>query len=149
MNDDIILDEVEPKIRRRALLPWWMKGFIWLIFLFTAVIPIAVYNAVVGNNFDLSIYGLESSKLVSGMSVVIIALYLLKAVAAFSLWTEQDRAISIAIADGIVGIVASLFTMFLLPTLGPYQFSFRIELLLSIIYLKHILEIKTVWMKNK
>ena len=148
MNDDIILDEVELKIRRRALLPWWMKGFIWLIFLFTAVIPVAVYNAIVGDNFDVSIYGLESSKFASVISAVILALYFLKAAAAFGLWTERDWAITIAQVDGIVGIAVCLVTMFLMPALGAMAFSFRIEIILLVIYLKQILKIKTTWLNN-
>ena len=47
----------KPTIRRRKLLPWWIKIFLWLFLITGAISPIGLIFGVLGNNFQLALYG--------------------------------------------------------------------------------------------
>jgi hypothetical protein len=68
-----------------------------------------------GYSFSLSLYGFATTDPLSLVGVFIVTLFLLKGLAAVSLWLEQDWAVDFAIVDAWIGIVACVFAMFVHP----------------------------------
>ena len=134
--------------RRRELLPWWIKTCIWIFLIFGAIIPIAVIYALIGYNFKISLYGIETFKTLSIIGYSLMFLFLLKAIVAYGLWTEKDWAINIGILDTIIGILVCSFVMFIYPLINSASVFFqniRLELLLLIPFLLKLLKIRVEW----
>ena len=134
--------------RRRDLLPWWIKTCIWIFLIFGAIIPIAIIYALIGYNFKISLYGIETFKPLSIIGYSLMFLFLLKAIVAYGLWTEQDWAINIGILDTIIGILVCSFVMFIYPLINSASVFFqniRLELLLLIPFLLKLLKIRVEW----
>lgn len=147
-NHDVLDEHFKvASVRRRDLLPLWIKIFCWIFMAFGLLIPVALFMGLSGMEFSLSLYGIETYHPISGPGLLIIALFTIKAVTGFGLWTERKWAINLAIADAMAGIAFCVFAMLLLPlfTEGHLKISFRLELLLLIPYLIKLLKIKKVW----
>lgn len=148
---ETILDkpEVESRsLRRRNLLPRWIKFFVWVFMVFSFLAPISLVVGLLGMKQDLALYGLETIYPLSIVGLIIISLFAYKGVVGFGLWTEKKWAIKAAIIDAIVGITVCLFLMFILPLISDligFRTSFRAELLLLIPYLWKMVKIKTEW----
>jgi len=146
------LDDLEELLlpRRRTLLTWWLKIFSYL-FLFTGVAALAMYPLafLMENDYRVALYGLESSDRSSFITLAVVVLFLLKGAVAYGLLLEKDWAIEIGLVDAAVGILFCLFvgfyTMF---GTGSYIASFRLELVLLIIYLIKLLKIQAIWKKS-
>lgn len=139
-----------PQLKRRQMLPWWIKTFIWIFIFFGALTPIGIILGLIGINFQLSLYGLETTEPVSAIGVTITLLFLFKAFAAFGLWTEKNWAVVLAEVDAIIGIVVCAFIMIAYPLVDEdpgFNISLRFELILLIPYLIKLGRIKTAWSK--
>ncbi|WP_338838822.1 hypothetical protein [Flavobacterium ginsenosidimutans] len=140
-------DEFEkPDIIRRKLLPWWIKVFCWIFML----MGIGAIGSLITNlfvpNVNLSLYGFSSDTAYSGTGLFIIAVMLLKAFAAFSLWFEKPNAIMIAKIDAVVGIAICIASLFILPfSTTNGHFSLRLEILLLIPYYMKVNKIEYEW----
>lgn len=142
-----ILEEFsQPALRRRQLLPWWIKGFSFL-FMFTGVIAVfCLVLGVFGKEVSLSMYGFEAYDSFSVNGLIVISVFILKGVAAWSLWFEKDYAIFLGETDAVLGIALCLVSMFVLPYLQPdFRGSIRIELILLFPYLIKLIKIKDQW----
>jgi hypothetical protein len=138
--------------RRRNLLPWWIKTFIWIFLLFSVMVPVSIILGLLGTDFDLSLYGLATNKPFSWVGLSIIGLFALKGITAYALWTEKDWAIDVGLTDAIIGIVTCAFVMFVYPSLTEYadsKLNWRLEIILLIPYLLKLNKIKPLWCKNK
>src|SRR5438309_11554660 len=82
-------------VKRRKLIPVWIKIFIWIFFVIGATLPIAILFGIAGKNFNLSLYGLETFDSFSKVGIIILSLFLLKAMVSYSLWFENDWAIEL------------------------------------------------------
>ncbi len=148
-----ILDEapfVNPNLRRRDLLPIWVKVFVWIFLLFGAVIPVALFFGITGGYFELSLYGLETGKPLSLIGMTITLLFVFKAVVAFGLWTEKKWAVKMAIVDAIIGIITCLVAMPIFSFFGAdrdvnFSVTFRFELIILICYLLKMWKIRGEW----
>lgn len=132
--------------QKRKLLPWWMKVFIWICLIFAGCTPIVLLLGILGNNVDLSIYGLESTDPFSPVGGLITILFFLKGVVSYGLWTGRKWAIALGIADAIIGIFICLYIMW--NDLNSPGFSFRLELILLALYLIKLLDIREEWMAD-
>jgi hypothetical protein len=95
-NQSEILTEIVQKlatVKRRTLLPWWIKFFIWVFIIFGSFVPIGIVSGLLGINFHLSLYGLETNEPLSAIGIIISLLFLFKGITAYVLWTEKDWAI--------------------------------------------------------
>lgn len=142
-------DEFEKSdVIRRKLLPWWIKVFCW-IFMFMGVCCVGTLIASSFlDNVYLSLYGFMSSTAYSITGIFIISIMILKAYAAYSLWFEKDNAIIIAKIDAIVGIVACIASMFVIPFTtsdGDSNIVFRLEIAFLIPYYIKINKIEYAW----
>lgn len=131
---------------RRKLLPWWIKAFCWIFML----LGIGGIGALLGTLFipyiHLSLYGLTSNYTYSTFGLIIIAIILLKAYAAYLLWFEKDNAILIGKTDAVLGIVICFISMFAVPYLSENShFDFRLEIVLLIPYYLKLYKIEDEW----
>ena len=135
--------------RRKDLLPWWIKIFIWIFLIFGAIAPLGLILGILGYNFEISLYGLETNEPISILGVSMILLFIFKGFAAYSLLQEKDWAILIGIADAVVGIALCSFSM-IYPFIvagAEAKLTIRLELLLLIPYLIKLINIKPEWDK--
>lgn len=145
LGDDIGL--IPPK--RRSLLPWWVKIFCWIFMIFGGISAIGIVFGILGYNFQLSLYGLESSRPLSLIGGLLMLTFLLKGAAAFALWTEKDWAITLGFVDAVLGIVICGLAMLIAPFLNiGFSFNLRLELALLIPYLLWLNRTKAAWHKT-
>ena len=133
--------------RGKNLLPWWIKIFIWIFLIFGFIAPLGFIFGILGYNFEISLYGLETNEPISILGISMILLFIFKGFAAYSLLQEKDWAIFIAIADAVVGIALCSFSM-IYPFIiagAAAKLTFRLELLLLIPYLIKLINIKPEW----
>lgn len=136
--------------RRKDLLPWWIKVFIWIFLIVGAIALLGFIGGLIGFTFEISLYGLETNEPISMLGISVILLFLFKGFTAYSLLKESDWAIIAGIADALVGIILCSFTM-LHPLFNPQggtNFIFRLELLLLIPYFIKLLRIRPQWEKS-
>lgn len=131
-------------IRRRKLLPGWIKFFIWVFMIFGAIAPVGLLLGAIGFSFELSALGLHTYNPISMVGLFLIATFLFSGIAAFGLWTEKDWAIEVAITDAFLSIAICLYAMFL----SSAGFSIiRLELVILIPYLIKLFKIRPDWKK--
>ncbi len=138
--------------RRRKLLPTWIKIFLWIFMVFGIMAPIGLILGVLGIDFSLALYGLETTKALSLTGLSIILLFAIKGAVSFGLWTEKDWAIKWAIIDAIIGIIVCSIVMVVLPFLPEslgFGFDLRLELIALIPYLIIMKKIKSDWENRK
>lgn len=146
MLDDEIFQT--PKLRRRKLLPWWIKVFCWVFMVFGGLVLLGMIpNLIWGFSYNLALYGMSAHSVKTPIGLLIDALFVFKAIAAIGLWTEKDWAIKIAKADSIIGIIICALMTFVYPFFDGVdgQFTFRFELLILIPYLIKIDAIREDW----
>ena len=119
---------------------------------FGIITPLGVVSGIMGYSFSLSLYGFATTDPLSLVGLFIITLFMVKGLAAVSLWLEQDWAINLAMVDAWIGIIACVFVMFIHPFIDEregFTFSMRLELLLLIPYLIKLQKIRPQWMFTK
>jgi hypothetical protein len=138
--------EKETTVQRRKLLPVWIKIFIWIFMIFGGFALLAFLTAVVTSmEFQSAFYGLETRQPLSATGLIILFLFVFKAIVAYGLWTEKDWAVDSAIVDAILGI-AICTTVMVMPFTGSGSpFTFRLELALLTPYLIKLLNIRKQW----
>ncbi|HEY4785102.1 MAG TPA: hypothetical protein VIH57_03595 [Bacteroidales bacterium] len=153
-TDNTILDssliKPENSKRRRSLLPWWIKTFTWIFLIFSLIVPVGIGFGLFGLQFQISLYGFSTDTPLSFDGLFLMALFLLKGITAFGLWTEKDWAINAGQIDAVLGIITCGFMMFIYPFTGNhhgYQMNIRLELVLLIPFLLKLIKIKSEWDK--
>jgi hypothetical protein len=149
-NEEDLLEDIVQQmssVRRKSLLPWWIKIFMWIFLIFGLLTLFGLIFGLFGYRFQLSLYGLDTNDPLSLKGIIIIVLFLFKGIISYSLLTEQDWSVKLGIIDAIAGIVICIFVM-ISPMLNPGSttgISFRIELLFLIPYLNKMLKIRKPW----
>lgn len=144
-----ILDETN--VNRNKLLPTWIKVFACLFMLAGILTPFIFFAAIalLGGNIQLALYGFETNVAWSATGLFLVAIFLLKGIVSFGLLNEKRWAISIAIADALLGVIICTLSMFVMPFVIPEGgFSFRLELVLLIPYLLKLQKIKPIWLRH-
>lgn len=136
--------------RRKELISWWIKFFSY-IFLLLGALVVFLYPLMflLGQNYTLSVYGLESSDRYSLLMLGITVLFILKGCAAFGLLWEKDWAADIALVDGFSGIAICIFVI-VYSYFGPHVpfVPYRLELVLLIGYVVRIMRIRRDWKRG-
>lgn len=147
---DILADiQTEPG-RRRKLLPWWMKIFVWIFIIFGAISPVALVFGIMGFQFNQSLYGLDTNDPVSPIGLVIFAVFTLKGIIAYGLWFEKSWAVQLGILDAILGFAICSFVMIYPVITGTgSNFNFRLEIILLIPYLVFLVKSKQSWLSTQ
>jgi CHASE2 domain-containing sensor protein len=133
--DDII--QRVNKVRRKDLLPWWIKVFSWIFLVFGALGIIGIVCGILGYQMVLSFHGLSTKDPFSMDGIVIIGLLLFKALVSYGLLWEKSWAVIAGIIDAILGILICMLML--------YYSSYRLELVFLIPYLIRLLKIKSQW----
>jgi hypothetical protein len=136
--------------RRRSLLPWWIKLFLWIFLVFGIIAPAGVVLGLMDIPFQLSLYGLTTSDPLSAIGLFLTAVFLLKGILAVGLWSEKDWAINLGMFDAILGIGVCVFMMVIYPfmfTENGFKVTFRLEIVLLILFLIKLNKIKGDWEK--
>ncbi|MDB5251248.1 MAG: hypothetical protein JWP27_417 [Flaviaesturariibacter sp.] len=134
----------ENNIRRRKLLPTWIKIILWIFLVMGAVVPLAFLAGLLGGNFSMSLYSLQSVEPLSGLGLLIGGLYVLKGVVAIGLWTEKRWAVDLATADAVIGIVIC-FTLTVMSFVSGWSDGLRLELVALVPYLVCMRRIRARW----
>ena len=136
--------------RRKDLLPWWIKVFIWIFLIFGVIAPLGLILGILGYKFEISLYGFETNEPISIIGISMILIFLFKGFTAYSLLKEKNWAIIVGIMDAIIGIALCSFAMLypLFNSVEGVSLTFRLELLLLIPYLIKLLKIKSDWEKS-
>lgn len=140
--------------RRKTLLTWWLKIFGYL-FLFLGAIAIMLYPLmfILQIDYKIALYGLESQDRHSFLMLAIVLLFALKGIASYGLLFEQNWAIEVAMVDAAAGILVCLFVaLYTMLTAGfstgSFIFSFRLELILLLIYMIKLFRMQAIWKKS-
>ena len=147
-EEDLLTDIIQQlsAVKRKKLLPWWIKAFAWLFLAFGAFAFFGIVCSLFGYNYQISLYGLDTKEPLSLIGVSVILLFLIKGVTAYGLLMETDWAITIGLIDAITGIViCCLLMIYALSPSAHMKFTFRLELLLLIPYLIRLRKIKSAW----
>ena len=152
-EEQLVLEPLleQSAVPRRKLLPVWIKVFVWIFMIMAAIVPLAFAFSLFGGTFQISLYGLESNTGLNTIGASALMLFLLKGIVAFSLWTEKDWAVDMAIVDAILGIIVCLFVMMVYPFIDDtegFTLNIRLELLLLIPYLHKLQNIKRLWKRS-
>ena len=133
--------------RRRALLPVWMKIFIWLFIVAGCIcVPLFILG-LVGMNFQVALYGLESNDSTSFVGMLVLLLFIFKGLVSFGLWFEAKWAVGLGIIDAGVGLLICFVTTFrpdLFPGNQAARF-FRLEIIFLVVYLIKLFRIREKW----
>ncbi len=145
-NEQSILEDLPIPVKRRTLLPWWIRGFCLLFMVSGVVQVIAFVLSFFVGDFTESVYGLEGDKNLSVMNLFLGSIFIYKGVTAWALWFEKDYAITLGLIDALIGIVICLVVMLVLPFITTgYPFMVRLELVLLIPYFIKLTKIKKPW----
>jgi hypothetical protein len=150
--EENFLDEFSPEKltlgrRRRALLPVWIRIFIWFFMILGVIaIPLLILG-LKGSNFQVALYGLQSDDPTSFVGIFLAAIFLFKGVVAFFLWFEKKWAIMLGLIDAIAGILICLDVMLNFPIVvtDVSSRSFRMEIIFLTLYLVKLFNIRTKW----
>lgn len=148
LHESILDAEFEkPQLRRRDLLPTWIKVFIWIFMIMGAILPFGILSGIFGWPFNISLYGFSTMFPFSIIGISLTALFTLKGAVAFGLWTEKKWAVDMAMIDAILGIVICILGMFIIPT-STGNVVIRLELILLIPYFLKMKKIKLEWLER-
>ena len=147
---DFLTEEItKSQIKRKTLLPWWIKVFMWIFLIMGILVPFSIFFALAGGNFLIAIYGLETNQPLSLIGIFLIFILGLKGMVSFGFLKEKNWAVNLGIADAIIGIVVCVFFNYIYPfidTEAGFKFSLiRVELLFLIPYLIKLTRIRTNW----
>ncbi|WP_298716482.1 hypothetical protein [Chitinophaga sp.] len=132
-----------PSVTRRQLLPLWIKIFSW-IFVFVGLLSLlCLFLAALGVPVSLSVFGLETTDGLSPTGLIVISMFLLKAIVSIGLLGMQKWAVELALADAVLGIIVCLTTM--VAGVWDGNLTIRLELVLLGLYLWKMLKIRNDW----
>lgn len=138
--------------RRRKLLPWWIKTFIWLFMILGGMAVLILPYGFTSKPIQLALYGIEAYFIFSATGLTLLAIFFLKGLAAYALWTEKDAGVSLGLIDGTLGLLICLFLMIGYPFvehIAGVKSGFRFEIILLIPYLIKLVTIREAWEKCK
>jgi hypothetical protein len=148
-EEELLLEPLlAERVRRRKLLPLWIKIFIHLFMLMGAVTMLGLVAGLAGMRFHISIYGFESNDPLSLLGLLAAGLLLFKGIVGYGLWTEKDWGVQAGIIDAIIGIALCVFAMVVMPFIDgvdSFSLNLRLELVLLIPYLLRLMAIKPRW----
>ncbi|MEI7487327.1 MAG: hypothetical protein WCJ72_07925 [Chryseobacterium sp.] len=147
MEEQSAFEEFDVKsnfVRRRSLLPVWIKIFTWFFLIGGAIAVLILICGSFLTNISLSLYGLETTEPYSLTGIFISSLFFFKGIVSYGLWFEEDWAIKVAKIDAILGFIIRGIVMIVLPFFTKH-FMLRFELAVLIPYFLKLQKIEQNW----
>jgi len=145
-NQNLLNNNEFSNIRRRDLLPIWIKIFCWFFMFFGILAILCLILGLFGIKPELAFYGFETNEAFSLIGILIITIGIIKGITAYSLWFEKDYAIKLAKIDSYIGIVLCGISMLVLPFFADeFNIKLRLELALLIPFLMKMNKIEIEW----
>lgn len=150
MNENLLDDlsaEIQTNIRRRSIIPTWIKIFIWIFMVLGAIATLGFILGIFGFTFTVSLYGYETQRALSPLGVFLTLLFVYKGFVAYSLWFEEDWAITAGLVDAIIGIAICIMSMMGISLISEYRapINIRLEIIFLIPYLVKLTKLKGRW----
>ncbi|MBB4805663.1 magnesium-transporting ATPase (P-type) [Chryseobacterium defluvii] len=149
MEEQSAFEEFDVKtgpIRRRSLLPLWIKIFLWIFLIMGSIAVLIFLCGLFMDDVELSIYGIEANHPYTISGLIVSILMICKGIVAYGLWFEQDWAPKAAIIDAVAGIIICSAMMMIIPFISDaIKFSIRLELIPLIFYLIDMRKIEKKW----
>jgi len=139
---DLLTDSIEI-IDRKKLIPSWINIFSWIFFALGFIALVGIIFGILGYPFQLALYGFQTNNALSITGLIILLLFILKAIVAYGILFQKSWAVKLAIFDAIIGIALCIFCM--TYVIYYHSFTFRLEIVLLIPYLLKMQKIKTNW----
>lgn len=129
-------------LRRRKLLPWWMRFFSWLFMIMGGIAVLSIISLLSDEFPELTLYGFNGK---SGLIefVVVFPIFILNGLTGFYLYYEKDEAMMLAKLCGVAGVVACIASTVLSSING--NFTFQFEIILLALFLHRISLIQDEW----
>ncbi len=148
-HNDILSEVVDQnnEIKRKQLLPWWIKIFTWIFIGLALVVFFGLILGVLGYDFQLGLYGLETNKPFSTIGIFVMTLFLFKGITSYGFLKEENWAVTLGIIDSLTGIFICVVVMFFpsIVKVNQKNISLRLELILLIPYFVKLIKIKSAW----
>ncbi|MBV8327655.1 hypothetical protein [Chryseobacterium sp.] len=149
MEEKSNFDEFDTKnniVRRRSLLPLWIKIFLWFFLIGGTAGVILLLTGFLITNSSLSLYGIRADHPYSAAGLFICFLFIFKGIVSYGLWFEQKWGPKVGIIDAVSGILICIFMMIIAPfTFPSVSFNIRLELVPLLFYLMKMIEIRKTW----
>lgn len=136
-------NEFESVIRKRSLLPWWIKIFCWIFMVIGMLSLFVVFLVIANYEPELEIFGFNANENHPYNSILILFSFLFLGVTGYLLWFEKRKAIIIGQINALWGIILCLISMGLGLVNG--NFVFRIELFFLVLFFVKLSQIKPKW----
>ncbi len=145
-QEDLLTDDYLDQTKsRKELLPWWIKVFMW-IFLVLGVFVVGIaFASIFEFSTVLSLYGFSTTEIWSPVGILLLFVFILKAVTSYGLIAKKSWAIKLGITDAGLGIFLCLFVIVYTIATKGFNFSMRLELLFLVPYLLRLLRIRVEW----
>ena len=142
---DNSFDEFEnlDTVKRREMLPWWIKFFSWVFMVLAVIACLTPIQLLFGQVPNLSFYGFDSAKFFPYSLLVIYLIFILNGLIGYMLWFEKDKAIEWGKICAIFGIVVCVISFLL--TLLDGQFTFRLEIIALVIFYRKLSNLEYNW----
>lgn len=97
----------------------------------------------------LNLYGFTTTVPFSLIGLSLVAVYMLKGVAAYGLWAEKDWGITVAMTDGLIGLVICIANMFVAAhATSGFSFYFRLDIIILVVYLIKLYRVQELWNRS-
>ena len=141
-------DTIDSNYLEKYQMPKWLKYFSILFAIIGLVIPIIIILNLLDFKPEIAIYGLGSNSIFDAMGIIILLVFIIKAIVSYGILRKEIWAFKLALFDGILGIVICISKFGLIDILSDrsnINFEFRLELLILIPYLIYIARNKLNW----
>lgn len=129
-------------IRRRDMLPWWIKTFCWIFMVAGVAATIIGVLSFFGIMLSLDIYGFDAAEGPLYLAISL-SIYWFNGVTAFLLWTEHKEAVTVAKINAYFGILLCIISVIISFTTGNVMF--RLEIILLGVFLSKLNKIEYDW----
>ena len=140
---------IKTHMYRRNLLPGWVQIFCWVFLFISFCVPVMIVLSLFGLQTEWRLFGLITTDIISAEGLSIIFLYLLKGFTAFQLLFSKNKGILWGKIDSIISLIVCIFMSLMNPILHNANFitSFRLEILILLVFLYKIFSIEARWKK--
>ncbi|MGV3460779.1 MAG: hypothetical protein ACO1N9_10045 [Flavobacterium sp.] len=135
--------DIELKLKRRTLLPWWIKLFCWIFMIFGVVVFATIFQLFFDQRPTLSFYGLATETFYPFGMIVLYIVFFLNAVSGYLLWFEKDAAITVGKIVVFVGIALCVASFIIALFNG--SFTLRLEIIPLVLFYRKLSSIEYDW----